>query len=296
MTSMGKRIVVGVGDSADSLTAAEVAAAEAALRHRPLHVVHADPFAKPADWTVAGPLPDDEAGRLLVRAVERARAAAGGVVVTGEVARGFPPPVLIAASRDAELVVIGDRGLGVLGRAWYETVVDDLVLGVMCPVLVVRGVGDPYGPIVVGVDGSAAAESAVGFAFAEADLRRRPLIVVHAWSRPGPHAPGSASPVDLDSASVRAGAERLVSEASVGWTEKFPDVEVQHLLVHGHPRRVLTDGGDGASLLVVGTRGRTVRPVLGLGSVSRHLLHYAPCPVAVVPSASLKDGEADGTL
>ncbi|MEY9928056.1 nucleotide-binding universal stress UspA family protein [Catenulispora sp. GP43] len=265
---VGRRVVVGVDDSDNSLIALDAAAAEAALRRRPLHVVHADPFAGSA----AEGLP--EPGLWVDRAVRRAGAGHPELTVTGEVARGFPQAVLVGASRDAELVVIGDRGLGALARALAETVAGALVLKTSCPVLVTRGLGDPGGPIAVGVDGSAVSQSAVGFAFAEADLRGRRLAVVHAWTRPEPHLPGVV-------VSVRIGAERLVSEASAGWCEKYPDVLVSDVLVHGLPRHALIDAGESASLMVVGARGRTMPA--GLGSVSRHLVYRAPCPVVVVP-------------
>lgn len=293
MTGTGSRIVVGVDDTDSALTALDAAAAEAALRHRPLHVVHADPFATAADST-AGPLPADEPGQWVTRAMERASAAYPRLTVTGEVARGFAQPVLVEASRDAELVVIGDRGLGAVARALVETVAGGLALRSSCPVLVVRGPSSP-GPaslaaaspsagIAVGVDGSPEAQAALGFAFAEADLRGRSLAIVHAWSRPGPRRTGAVLPMDFDAMSIRAGAERMVAELSAGWREKYPGVRVRSLLVHGHPREVLAEIGETVSLIVVGTRGRTVPPVPELGSVSRHLLYRAPCPVVVVPS------------
>lgn len=281
MTGMARRVVVGVDDSDNSLFALDAAASEAALRHAPLHVVHADPFATATDG-IAGPLPG-AAGRWVNRAVERARGAYPHLDVTGEVVRGFPQAVLAGASRDADLVVVGDRGLGAVARAMLETVAGALVLRAACPVLVTRGVADPAAPILVGVDGSADSQAAVAFAFGEADLRGSRLTVVHAWTRPGHRAPGAVMPLDFAASSVRDQAERLVSEASAGWREKYPDVATRHLLLHGHPRQALAEAGQGASLLVVGTRGRTTPPVEGIGSVSRHLVYRAPCPIVVVP-------------
>jgi nucleotide-binding universal stress UspA family protein len=281
MIDPGRRVIVGVDDTDNSVVALDAAAAEAALRRRPLHVIHADPFATAAS-TTTGPLPD-EPGRWVTRAMERAAATHPGLTVTGEVARGFPQPVLVEASRDAELVVIGDRGLGALARALVETVAGGLTVRAACPVLVTRGLGDPAGAIAVGVDGSPYSEAAVGFAFAEADLRAHRLTLVHAWSLPGPRKPGAVLPIDLDATSVRAGAERMMAEVSAGWREKYPGVRARNLLVHGHPREALTEVGQAESLIVVGTRGRTVPEVPQLGSVSRHLLYHAPCPIVVVP-------------
>lgn len=271
MTRPSRAVVVGVDDSDNSLVAVGAAAAEAALRHLPLHIVHADPFESAAD-TTAGPLPE-EPGRCVNRAMDRAVAAWPDLKVTGEVARSFPQPELISASSDAEMVVIGDRGLGAVARALLDTVAGALVRDASCPVLVTRGLGVPEGPIVVGVDGSPNSRAAVGFAFAEADLRGRPVVVLHAWSRPGDPA----------------GAERLVSEATAGWPEEYPDVDVSRRVVHGHPRQALIEAGSTASLVVVGARGRTTPPVPAPGSVSRHLVYHAPCPVVVVPAPKLTE-------
>ena len=283
MAGIGKRVVVGVDDSDNSLIALDAAAAEAALRRLPLHVIHADPFVTPAR-SEDGPLPE-EPGRWVNRAMRRAGSAHPHLAVTGEVARGFPQPVLVEASLDAELVAIGDRGLGALARALVETVAGGLALHASCPVLVTRGLGGPDGPSLVGVDGSADAQAAVGFGFAEADLRHSRLAVVHAWTRTGPRSLDIRSGASFAAESVRAGAERLVSEASAGWREKYPDVVVCDVLVHGHPRQALIDAGAGASRMAVGARGRTGPQVAGLGSISRHLAYRAPCPVVVVPRA-----------
>jgi nucleotide-binding universal stress UspA family protein len=182
------------------------------------------------------------------------------------------------------VVVIGDRGLHAVARALLDTVAGGLVRQASCPVLVTRGLGVPDGPIVVGVDGSPNSQAAVGFAVAEADLHGRPLVIVHAWSRPGPHQPHSALPLDFGAASVQEGAERVVSEATAGWAEKYPDVSISHRLVHGRARDALIAAGVDASLLVVGAHGHRAPPLTEPGSVTRHLVYHAPCPVVIVPA------------
>jgi nucleotide-binding universal stress UspA family protein len=287
---MESSIVVGVDETDHSLMALDAAAGEAALRGRPLHVLHADPFGEPLAVSV-DERPSASGSWALDRAVDRARAVEPAVEVTGELVRRFPQPALIKASENAELVVIGDRGLSTVQRTLVDTVADGLAARSSCPVLVIRGIADPSGPIVVGVDGSAAGEAAAGFAFAEADLRECRLLAIHAWSRPVAHDASRSLPVVFDEGAVKAGAERLLSETLAGWREKYPDVRVQPLLVHGHPRRVLTEAGNGADLTIVGTRGAGILTDLKLGSVAAYLLHNATSPVVVVPE---KHGESPG--
>jgi nucleotide-binding universal stress UspA family protein len=80
---------------------------------------------------------------------------------------------------------------------------------------------------------------------------------------------------------------RALNESLTVWREKYPDVEVVSEVIQGSPARILGAVSARADLLVVGARGRGGFPALLLGSVSHALLHYAHCPVAVVPSADL---------
>jgi nucleotide-binding universal stress UspA family protein len=60
------------------------------------------------------------------------------------------------------------------------------------------------------------------------------------------------------------------------------DARVRGHLTHGAPARRLIERAAGAGLLVVGTRGLGRVSGTLLGSVSRQLLHHAPCPVVVI--------------
>jgi nucleotide-binding universal stress UspA family protein len=89
-------------------------------------------------------------------------------------------------------------------------------------------------------------------------------------------------PPIIDQADVIREERLLLSESMAGWREKFPEVEVQELVVPGHPISVLTAATEGARLLIVGSHGRgSIRSLL-LGSVSHGVLHHATSAVAVV--------------
>jgi nucleotide-binding universal stress UspA family protein len=62
-------------------------------------------------------------------------------------------------------------------------------------------------------------------------------------------------------------------------------LEVRPLLVEGRPVPSLVRAAADADLLVVGSRGRSGIAAVILGSVSSACVHYATCPVVVVPPA-----------
>ncbi|MET9395313.1 universal stress protein [Streptomyces sp. NPDC006624] len=287
-------VVVGVDGSASSLVAVETAAREARSRRAGLRVVHACMW--PALHVPMGPSPlgPPEGGirhmvdRLVAEAVERARAAAPDVDVSQAVVTGEPLTVLEAQSRTAELVVVGSRGMGGFVGLLVGSTAVHLAAHGRCPVLVVREQPQDAGPVVVGVDGSPAGDRAVDFAFAEAALRKAPLLALHAWTTwnaplPAPQDP--SAPYSNPPGALAGEEARLLAEALSGRQEDYPDVVVEHRIVHGGAREALIEASGSAQLMVVGARGRGGFAGLLLGSVSQALLHHAHCPVAVVRGA-----------
>jgi nucleotide-binding universal stress UspA family protein len=283
-------IIAGVDGSPQGLAAAETAAREAAVRGRPLRIVHGFiwPYMRvplgPSEFGPATGGLRNQAEQIVAEAVERARATAPGIDVTGEVVTGSAAQILIALSADATMIVVGDRGLGAFTGLLAGSVAVDVAAHGAWPVMVVRGRREPSGPILLACDGSPAGEPAVGFAFQEAALRGEPLVALHVWRDPASSGPGDILFPVQDTSLVQSDEERVLAEALAGWRDKFPDVSVQRQVVHGRVRRTIIEATEQAQLAVMGSRGAGGFAGLLLGSVSQAVLHHAACPLVIVPS------------
>lgn len=181
----------------------------------------------------------------------------------------------------AHLTVIGSRaGTGALARLGATTTA---VLGRARGEVVVVHARDELarpGPVVVGVDGSAASGAAVEAAFAEAARRATTLVAVHCWTDVESGA-ASGMPEHVHKPELLAEAQSTLSVALAGLSARHPDVEVWPVTYLSAPRRHLLDWSRTAQLLVVGSRGRGAVAGLLLGSTSRTLVRRARCPVLV---------------
>jgi nucleotide-binding universal stress UspA family protein len=132
--------------------------------------------------------------------------------------------------------------------------------------------------IVVGVDGSQCADQAVDFAAHEAARWGALLHVISAFEV-APNAGWVVLPLEpyeeTAASSVRAALSRI--------HDLEPDVVAKGEHVHGAAGNVLVGASAGASLLIVGSRGRGELASLVLGSVSEHCLHHVEaCPIVIV--------------
>ena len=143
----------------------------------------------------------------------------------------------------------------------------------------------------VGVDGSDASHDALRWAAEEAKLRSATLVALHAWSfvpaqpigDPGMLAVPAgdlAGQLNAENDAAQIGLDQAVEDALGAGS----DVQLEPRLVEGDAGEALVAASKDAVLVVVGSHGRSGFKAALLGSVSRHVVDHAACPVVVVKS------------
>ena len=303
-------VLVGVDGSPASLAAVDWAATYAKVHGFSLHLVCS--YSVPSFTAAAldggyAALDDsaiaDGARAVLDEAVTRV--GSHGVRASSAVATGDAAAVLVELSRGAAAVVVGTRGRGGFAGRLLGTVSSALPAHAHCPTFVVphragsdqddpgRGAG-LWGPgltlrpanqvrrIVVGVDGSPAAEVALGCAIREAEIWDAELTAVAAV----PVGTGAGILAWLPAAVDHEAILRDVGEGLDVVVDRaladHPGVEVRRHVLDGTGAALLTEFSTAVDLVVVGSRGRGGFAGLLLGSTSQAVLHHAACPVMVV--------------
>jgi nucleotide-binding universal stress UspA family protein len=135
--------------------------------------------------------------------------------------------------------------------------------------------------VVVGVDGSPAADRALAWAAHAAATRGVPLDVVHAWT--APWLGGLPDAVTLKPIPYERAAQDVLDAAVAAGEGLLTAVEVRAHLVNEHPAAALLAAAGPGAVLVVGSHGRRWVGHQVLGSVSQHCVSHAQGPVVVVP-------------
>ena len=290
--STHRGMVVGVDSSPEAEEAVAWAAQEAVLHDAPLTLVHIRPSARAYTWYEVSVADDldrlavQRSREILDRATTVAQQVANGPLTLSEqVVEGNTVSTLTDMSKDAQLLVVGSRGLGRVGRAVLGSVSSALIRHAHCPVAVVHPKADPelqsaQAPVVVGIDGSPASEAAVAVAFDEASRRRVDLVAVHSWNDIQVYAyPGDEWTL------FEPKAEAELSERLAGWQERYPDVTIQRVVVRDRPAHQLLLQAESAQLVVVGSHGRGGFAGMLLGSVGATVAESAAAPVIVARSS-----------
>lgn len=283
-------VLVGVDDTVHTWHAADWAAGEAALRGGLLRIVHATGTGAPDPRSPREEdREDDDAERaadsaagLLARARARVLAACPGLLVDTLLVSGrTAPEALLAAGRDAGLIVVGTRGRGGFSGLLLGSVSLKVAAHADRTVVVVRGdTRQAAGRPVVAAVRDERDEDAVRFALAEAELRGAPVRLLHAWMPP---ARSDLMGPQVSSLDDERRAHALVLEHAARPVAEYPGVPVDTDLLVGSPAAALVEASARAGLVVLPRHPVEGRLGLRLGSVVHAVLHHASCPVAVVP-------------
>src|ERR671937_432682 len=204
----------------------------------------------------------------LLHAADEARAKK--VDAVAELIEGTPGESIVAAAKkhDADLIVVGNRGMGQATRFKLGSVPDWVAHDAPCDLLIVDTTGragprepaPPYTKILAGTDGSGTATEAVRKAFTLASVYAGTVTLVHV-----------GDPI--------VGAIKLEQVAET----RPEDVEVEERSVEGDPAQRIVELAEteNVQLVVVGNKGMSgVRRFLG--SVPNKVAHEVPSDVLIV--------------
>ncbi len=292
---MSNRITVGLDGSDTDATAANWAAREAELRGAALELLHAEDW--PQYAPLAAPLPESRrqwAEDLLAKARNRLLRDHPGLDIRTRRIEGLAAGAALAsAAADADLLVLGSRGLGSVAGFLVGSTGADTIPQTETPVVLVHATDTPDlpaasnsgdGPVVLGLDLHSNCDRLLGFACQEAERRACPLIVVHAWSPPPvlSYAPALDPGIQTE---IAHGLETSLRELLNPWEQKYPQLAVEARTVIGQPAIQILDAASDAALVVVGRRIRHAALGTHIGPITHAVMHHATSPVAVVAHA-----------
>ncbi|GAA4142468.1 universal stress protein [Leifsonia shinshuensis] len=276
------RTVVGFDGSPSAWRALDWAAERVAGRGGALEVVHA--IDTRLGGAVFGPRFDlettVEAG--LAQARNHVRALAPGIAVEVRWVEGPPASALLGEAAGAALLVVGTDKGPLQSGARTGTLPLKLAAKADCIVAVIPASPRPErNVVVVGVDRSAFARSALALAVTEASWSGAQVEAVHAWDVPEALHSALESGEHADPAFLKR--EEAVIPEAVADVPIARTAPILPVVVRRNPAEALIEQGSGAVAIVVGTRGRGRFAASMLGSVSHDVLLNLPCPVLVTP-------------
>jgi len=261
------------------------------------NVVRIDP---PTDRTRI----NDDVSRRLLEVAERLRAADRTVEV--RVLDGRPATEIVAEAErfEADLIVMGARGLSAVRRLLLGSVSSEVVDHAPCPVLIARHA--KVERVLLATDGSPSATDATSFV-AESGLFKASQIRIISIGNPGMPWWVGVTPIDgvtsidiyTDEAEASERHARHVSEEAA---ERLGELHVSGTTAirDGDVVSAILDEAKGwnADLIVVGARNMGTMHRWLVGSISRSVLHLADASVLIVRPhvAPVAEQEAEWTV
>ncbi len=247
------------------------------------------------------PLPADvyEAQQEHVKELIEEQAAArraSGVKIEPRIQMGHAAPTIVAGAEqeEADLVVLGTRGLTGIERLFLGSVAAKVIREAPCPVLAVPmdevEAHRPVRSLLIPTDFSDDAQLAIQAALRmvgplAAEVK---LTLLHVWRIPPVAGPWPANTLELLTKETAAAARRRIDEVAAPLRNAGLEVETKES--EGDPAEVIDREAArvNADLIAMGSHGRSGLSRLFLGSVSERTLTAAPCPILTVHHAEQK--------
>ncbi|WUF67891.1 universal stress protein [Streptomyces nojiriensis] len=278
-------VVVGVDGSEPARQAALWAAAEAARRERPLHIVHGSDTDGRVLYVSAKSIEHvRRAGRELLDAtVAAVTVQFPGLQVNPEFSRSAPVPSLHRSAGLHDTIVVGSRGLGGFSSLMLGSVGLKVAAGATTPVIIVRGTeNDADTGVVLAAVRDEHDVDCARHAAREAQLRTGSLRLLHVWNIL--QSVGEVVTLLDDVEEIANEQVHHLNAVADRVRQEFPDLAVQvDAEKSTSVASVLVEASRRADLLVMG--GRRSPSYLGptLGRVTHSLVHHAHCPVELIP-------------
>jgi nucleotide-binding universal stress UspA family protein len=287
---MPEKVLLATDGSKDAALAARAAADVCEGTGAELHVVHAwfniptarlRPFMR-AELKKLGK-------EILDEGVKRVEESGGRLAEAHLVEGRAADEILDLAERiGADLVVIGSRGLGPVGRIALGSVSEAVILHSRCPVLVLRGGEDAWPPerVIFGDDGSEAARSAGDLGASLCGRHGARALLLHAFPRlPEVDAEGRGFDPRLADDELRREQKALLerSRELEGRLGSRPQARVAVGDAAACLLEAAEEDAPERTLLAVGSRGLGAIGRIRLGSISTKVVRAAKGPVLVHP-------------
>jgi nucleotide-binding universal stress UspA family protein len=288
---MLRKVLLATDGSKDAALAARAAADVCEGTGSELHVVHVWFYIPTARLR---PFMRHELKKrgeeLLEEGVKKVEESGGRVTETHLLEGRAADEILDLAERiGVDLVVIGSRGLGPVGRIALGSVSEAVIHHSHCPVLVLRGGEDSWPPerVIFGDDGSEAARAAGDLGASLCARHGTRALLLHAYPQlPEVDAEGRESNPRTVDDELRRGENALLERSRE--LEGPLDSRPKTRLVVGDATACLLEAAEEEdaperTLLAVGSRGLGAIGRMRLGSVSTKVVHAAKGPVLVHP-------------
>ena len=287
---MPEKVLLATDGSKDAALAARAAVDVCGGTGAELHVVHAWHSVPTARLRAFMRAESKKLGNELLEAGVKGVEGAGGVVAGAHLVEGRAADEILELAEQigADLVVIGSRGLGPVGRVALGSVSEAVIHHSRCPVLVLRGGEDAWPPerVIFGDDGSEAARAAGDLGASLCGRHGARAQVLHVYPRlPEVDAEGRGyDPRIVDDELRRA--EKALLERSRELESRLSSRPKASLVVGDAAASLLDAAEENAperTLVVVGSRALGAIGRMRLGSVSTKVVHAAKGPVLVHP-------------